>query len=414
MAAQEQSDQKLPVLKLRQELASIEKAFATINTQLKVSNLQSADFEENIKSAQDAASKFNLNTVEKSLNDIGRALNLPEKALNRFIEKQTEAFKNQATQSFTQNMREIQMLLGLSNDEMRMFAKRYGELGAKFEPKSDLERWLDDRMQSLAKGSDDKLTGFYDKTIPDSLGKASDAFADLFTGIVKGTKHSSELFSDLGKSIRNIAEEIATDLMKVGMRFMLFGSEKSGSKGLLGGLADFVGPKLGSLVDIISGWFSGDEMSAKNFINWGFTLGSFFPFAHGNAFSNLPALAAYSNAVVTRPTVFPFAHGIGLMGEKPGSPGEAIMPLDRNSRGDLSVNVTGITGSGNRGKVTVNLIDQRGVSAPPVEVQQTPTANGGMNISVLIKAEMQKAFASGSMDGIMSGRYGSRVQPRRR
>lgn len=68
-------------------------------------------------------------------------------------------------------------------------------------------------------------------------------------------------------------------------------------------------------------------------------------FAKGAAFGDSAGLSGYSNSVVTRPTYFPFARGgvpnVGLMGEKAGSPGEAIMPLTRTSGGELAVKTTG-------------------------------------------------------------------------
>lgn len=59
--------------------------------------------------------------------------------------------------------------------------------------------------------------------------------------------------------------------------------------------------------------------------------------ANGNVFSS-PALSAYSGTVVSRPTVFPFASGIGLMGE---AGAEAILPLKRGPDGKLGVSAQG-------------------------------------------------------------------------
>jgi len=50
---------------------------------------------------------------------------------------------------------------------------------------------------------------------------------------------------------------------------------------------------------------------------------------------------------VNKPTLFPFASGIGLMGE---AGAEAIMPLKRTSSGDL-----GVQAEGGGGNVTVNM-----------------------------------------------------------
>lgn len=58
-----------------------------------------------------------------------------------------------------------------------------------------------------------------------------------------------------------------------------------------------------------------------------------FASAKGNVFAS-PGLHAYANSVVSQPTFFPFANGIGLMGE---AGPEAIMPLRRGSDGRLGV-----------------------------------------------------------------------------
>lgn len=72
--------------------------------------------------------------------------------------------------------------------------------------------------------------------------------------------------------------------------------------------------------------------------------GAFFPSAHGNVFASNPAgISAYSNSIVSTPTIFPFAKGVGLMGE---AGAEAIMPLVRTSSGDLGVRAEGSSGGG--------------------------------------------------------------------
>jgi len=63
-------------------------------------------------------------------------------------------------------------------------------------------------------------------------------------------------------------------------------------------------------------------------------FGSLFGSAKGNVFNNAPALSAYSGSIVSQPTVFPFAAGIGLMGE---AGPEAILPLKRGAGGKLGV-----------------------------------------------------------------------------
>jgi len=81
--------------------------------------------------------------------------------------------------------------------------------------------------------------------------------------------------------------------------------------------------------------------------------------AQGNVFSG-PGITAYENKIVDRPTFFPFAHGIGLMGE--GDRHEAIMPLTRTRSGDLGVKTEGTSPN-----IQINMINQTG---QPLSAQQ--------------------------------------------
>jgi hypothetical protein len=66
---------------------------------------------------------------------------------------------------------------------------------------------------------------------------------------------------------------------------------------------------------------------------------SLFGFARGGAFSGGQELTAFARGgVVNRPTVFPFAKGVGLMGE---AGPEAILPLRRGPGGRLGVEMNG-------------------------------------------------------------------------
>jgi lambda family phage tail tape measure protein len=66
---------------------------------------------------------------------------------------------------------------------------------------------------------------------------------------------------------------------------------------------------------------------------------SLFGFAKGGVFAGGAELTAFAQGgVVTRPTVFPFARGIGLMGE---AGPEAILPLRRGKGGRLGVEMNG-------------------------------------------------------------------------
>jgi hypothetical protein len=71
----------------------------------------------------------------------------------------------------------------------------------------------------------------------------------------------------------------------------------------------------------------------------GGVLGSLFGFARGGVFASGRELTAFARGgVVNRPTVFPFAKGVGLMGE---AGPEAILPLRRGKGGRLGVEMNG-------------------------------------------------------------------------
>lgn len=104
----------------------------------------------------------------------------------------------------------------------------------------------------------------------------------------------------------------------------------------------------------------------------GANFGSFLASANGNVFDG-PGISAYSNKVISRPTLFPFAKGVGLMGE---AGEEAVMPLSRDSGGRLGVKAVG--GGAN---VTVNIIGAP--SQPKVETKQN--ADGGLTMDVIFE-----------------------------
>ena len=152
------------------------------------------------------------------------------------------------------------------------------------------------RLDAKAEETGDQL-GEFAKSAAQNM---QSAFADfLFDPFSDGADSMAKKFSDSIK--RMIAEAASADLMK-----RLFGD--FGGKGGGGSLGGLVGKGL----DFLGGLF-------KN--------------ANGNVF-NSPGLSAYSGSVVSRPTIFPFASGVGLMGE---AGPEAILPLARNGSGKLGV-----------------------------------------------------------------------------
>ncbi|MBN8755186.1 MULTISPECIES: phage tail length tape measure family protein [Variovorax] len=160
---------------------------------------------------------------------------------------------------------------------------------------------------------------------------------------------ASKMSDDIGGAFRegfvNLLEGKENALDKMG---------ESLKKKIVSSVADALyDASLKPAVEAFSGWFSGlfkgssaGAGTAAGASSGGSWIGSavstvlgFFGVksANGNVFSS-PGLHAYANSVVGQPTFFPFANGIGLMGE---AGPEAIMPLRRGSDGRLGVSAPG-------------------------------------------------------------------------
>jgi lambda family phage tail tape measure protein len=106
------------------------------------------------------------------------------------------------------------------------------------------------------------------------------------------------------------------------------------------------------------------------------TQAGYVPSAKGNVFdTGLQTFAKggmFTNSVVASPTLFKFAQGTGLMGE---AGPEAIMPLKRDSNGNLGVRA----GGGGNVDVVVN-----NYSTAQAETKETVDSRGNRKIEVVI------------------------------
>ncbi|HAT1512794.1 TPA: phage tail tape measure protein [Morganella morganii] len=141
---------------------------------------------------------------------------------------------------------------------------------------------------------------------------SANAFEMMRSTSINALNSTSSLFTDFlttGRaSFTDFTTSILTDITKMIVQMTIFNGLKSG----LGGtwVGDFMG--MGAVANATGGVYTS------------------------------PGLSAYSNSIVSSPTVFPFAKGgapnIGLMGE---AGYEAIMPLKRGSDGNLGVRAYG-------------------------------------------------------------------------
>lgn len=146
--------------------------------------------------------------------------------------------------------------------------------------------------------------------------------AEDITGPLKAALKSGELsWQSFAGAVSGIAQNLANRLIDTAFKpiedalFKAFSGGGAGGGGAGGGI-------FGWLTSAIGGLFGGGA------------------FAKGGAFGSAGEITAFakggvlSGSIVNRPTVFPFANGIGLMGE---AGPEAILPLRRGAGGRLGV-----------------------------------------------------------------------------
>ena len=164
-------------------------------------------------------------------------------------------------------------------------------------------------------------------------GALTDAFSSAEDAFVK--------FTQTGKlSFKDLANSVVADLARMSAKQLITGgvSALSGVKGL-SGLAGLLGASGAGAASTVAGGAA--SLAAANGAAAGNALtaltGGLVPNAHGGVYA-APGLHAYANTVVSKPTIFPFARGVGLMGE---AGPEAIVPLKRLANNELGIQVAG-------------------------------------------------------------------------
>jgi len=183
-------------------------------------------------------------------------------------------------------------------------------------------------------------------------------------------------------------------------------------KGLWGSFADAAQSALDRILDKFT------EMAAGNlfdsiFQNTGGNSGGgfwsaiagFFGGTSKNALGGVygsAGLHAYSNSVVNRPTLFPFARGVGLMGE---AGPEAIMPLRRGPDGRLGVAASNDNGGG----ITVNIINNNGSQ---VKARETSDGQGGRQLEIMVDDAVAKHLSNPGSKSSRALKNRFNLQPR--
>ena len=194
------------------------------------------------------------------------------------------------------------------------------------------------------------------KSYMDEITQMANEVGQMVGRAFKGLEDQMVSVFTTGKfSFTNMANSIISDMARIGIRQNITGPLAGlfGNLFLSGGRAGGAAP----VTDLSSAWS---------------------PSAKGNVFgSGIQAFAkgaAFTNSIVSRPTLFKFAKGTGMMGE---AGPEAIMPLRRNASGQLGVVSAGAGG------VNINVINNAG-SDVDVSVASAKKNESGFDIELLI------------------------------
>jgi lambda family phage tail tape measure protein len=226
----------------------------------------------------------------------------------------------------------------------------------------------------------------------DEMSVRMKGMSDIVQGAFQNMGDALEEFTRTGKlDFQGLVNSMISDLVRFELRAQMLKMYENigGLSGVVGAFMNAVNPvKL--TPDLMPGY---DSRLAKGAAyDYGVEA-----FARGGTFTN---------SIVDSPTMFKFARGTGLMGE---AGPEAIMPLKRDSQGNLGVR--GGEGGGNNVEVVVN-----NYGTEKAETRESTDSRGNRKIEVLIgEATSGDLNRSGSStQKALGGTYGLRPQLIRR
>lgn len=226
----------------------------------------------------------------------------------------------------------------------------------------------------------------------DQLGKIGDALAANAVG-------AKDYATQVGNAFREIAfgtgqvKEAVVDLIEA-IAEMLF--QKLILDAFVGALATSIGGFVGGFKGP-SGTGTSPSNSALQGTGGGTSFGD-----KGLAFNGGNIVPFKKGGIIDKPTFFSHKGGTGVGGE---AGTEAILPLQTMGNGDLGVSAASMG-------VSINIIDQRGSQAPPVEIEQSQGPDGKRQLSILIQSEVSKGFDTGAFDSSMKRNFGARRSAR--
>jgi lambda family phage tail tape measure protein len=184
------------------------------------------------------------------------------------------------------------------------------------------------------------------------------AYADVFKSTFDKMADAIVQFAQTGKlNFKDLINSMLADLLRYELRLQMMAMYQSMRPGLMNLIPSLFG----------ASGFSGSSI--------GFGIPSGAAMAMGGAFDDGVRKYAkggtFTNSIVSQPTLFRFAKGTGMMGE---AGPEAIMPLKRDSSGNL-----GVRGGGGSVEVVVN-----NYTTAPAEARETTDSRGNRRIEVVV------------------------------
>jgi lambda family phage tail tape measure protein len=253
--------------------------------------------------------------------------------------------RNQLQEDYKRTVEELQIKAGLITGDKLKQVEIDRELQTILERLPGLTQAQIDKLKELVAASKQVKDGFGDtfgeslRQYYDSLKNFGAQVADSVKGAFQGLEDQLTSFVTTGKAnFTDLANSIIADIARIAIRQAII-------RPLVGGIFDIFNIK---------------------------------PSAMGNVFAQNGIQKFARGGIVDKPTMFPFANGIGLMGE---AGPEAIMPLRRGRDGRLGVQAA----NGGGGVSVVVNVDASGTS---VQGDNAKGAEFGRAISEAVKNEI--------------------------
>jgi lambda family phage tail tape measure protein len=218
-------------------------------------------------------------------------------------------------------------------------------------------------------------------------------YADIFKNSFDGMADAMVTFAQTGKlSFSDLINTMIADIARFELRQQSQSIWQALRPGIMAG---------------VSSLFGGGNAAGNTMFEAGFN--QMAPSAKGNAFDyGIQAFAkggAFTNSIVSSPTLFKFAKGTGLMGE---AGPEAIMPLKRDGNGNLGVR-------SNQQQTNVDVVVNN-YGTEKAETRETVDSRGNRKIEVIIgdMAAADMTRSGSASQRAVGGTYGLRPQLIRR